>query len=151
MFYKKYRGWVVVSHLLTFTVAYLTQKHPDSSQLYDDTMHVYFTRDVCTVYILHLHTSYLLTLVAVVEHMVGFRTIACLSLGLVIFLVFFSPTTHMMLNWVSLNTTTSLVHFDIVSIICCFLLFFVCFLYFNVLSLIHMLEFWLPNPETLIF
>ena len=105
----------------------------------------------CTYYILHLHTSYLLTLVAVVEHMVGFRTIACLSLGLVIFLVFFSPTTHMMLNWVSLNTTTSLVHFDIVSIICRFLLFFVCFLYFNVLSLIHMLEFWLPNPETLIF
>ena len=89
-----------MSHLLTFTVAYLRQKHPDSSQLYDDTMHVYFTRDVCTVYILctmyilHLHTSYLLTLVAVVEHMVGFRTIACLSLGLVIFLMFFSPLTH---------------------------------------------------------
>ena len=49
---------------------------------------------VHTMYILHLHTSYLLTLVAVVEHMVGFRTIACLSLGLVIFLMFFSPLTH---------------------------------------------------------
>ena len=59
-FTKKYRGWVIVSHLLTFTVAYLTQKHPDSSQLYDDTMHVYFTRDVCTVYILHTASAYVI-------------------------------------------------------------------------------------------
>ena len=51
---------------------------------------------VHTMYILHLHRSYLLTLVAVVEHMVGFRTIACLSLGLVIFLMFFSPLTHIL-------------------------------------------------------
>ena len=88
---------------------------------------------VHTMYILHLHRSYLLTLVAVVEHMVGFRTIACLSLGLVIFLMFFSPLTHNCEhhNW-------------------CFLLFFVCF-FIHVLSLMHMFEFWLPNPETLIF
>ena len=80
---------------------------------------------VHTTYVLHLHTSYLLTLVAVVEHMIGFRTIAwCLSLGLVIFFVFFSPLTHIV---------------SIIIVVSYYFLFVS--LYFNVLSHTLILEY----------
>ena len=75
---------------------------------------------VHTTYVLHLHTSYLLTLVAVVEHMIGFRTIAwCLSL--VFFFFFF--------GYIFGVFQPSYPHCEHHN--CCFLLFFVCFFIFQ--------------------